>query len=136
MRPVTTKSYILNDMAATKNIAPVKLELLMAVVHEEKAAYYSSLIQSFQANLQVSMVAKGTTHFLLSYLGVTEAPKKMIISVVRSDEAPKLISLLDETFKKGKSYKGVAFTIKLTSVIGTLVYGFLANDKRTVKEEA
>ncbi len=123
-------------MTATKNIAPVKLELLMAVVHEEKAAYYSSLIQSFQANLQVSMVAKGTTHFLLSYLGVTEAPKKMIISVVRSDEAPKLISLLDETFKKGKSYKGIAFTIKLTSVIGTLVYGFLANDKRTVKEEA
>ena len=83
-KPVTTKSYILNDMAATKNIAPVKLELLMAVVHEEKAAYYSSLIQSFQANLQVSMVAKGTTHFLLSYLGVTEAPKKMIREKIRA----------------------------------------------------
>ena len=55
---------------------------------------------------------------------------------MRADEAPKLVERLDETFKKGKSYKGVAFTVKLTSVIGTLVYGFLANDKRTVKEEA
>ena len=123
-------------MPQTRNIAPVKLELLMAIVHNEKTAYYSSIIQSHQANLQFSMAAKGTTHLVLSYLGFTEQPKTLLLSVVRADEAPKLIELLDETFKKGKSYKGVAFTVNLTSVIGTLVYGFLANDKRTVKEEA
>lgn len=123
-------------MAKTKNMAPMKLELLMAIVHKEKSSYFSSLIQSHQANLQFSVAAKGTTHLVLSYLGLTENPKKLLISVVRADEAPKLIELLDETFKKGKEYKGIAFTVKLTSVIGTLVYGFLANDKRTVKEEA
>ncbi len=123
-------------MAQTRNIAPIKLEMLMAIVHNEKAAYYSSIIQSHQANLQFSMAAKGTTHLVLSYLGITEEPKTLLISVVRADEAPKLIEQLEETFKKGKNYKGVAFTIKLTSVIGTLVYGFLANDKRAVKEEA
>lgn len=123
-------------MAQTRNIAPMKLELLMAVVHNEKVAYYSSIIQSHQANLQFSMAAKGTTHLVLSYLGINEEPKTLLMSVVRADEAPKLIEQLEETFKKGKNYKGVAFTIKLTSVIGTLVYGFLANDKRAVKEEA
>jgi hypothetical protein len=123
-------------MAKTRNIAPMKLELLMAVVHNEKAAYYSSLIQQHQANLQFSVPAKGTTHLVLSYLGITEHPKTLLISIVRSDEAPKLIELLEETFQKGKTYKGIAYTISLTSVIGTLVYGFLANDKRTVKEEA
>lgn len=123
-------------MTKTRNIAPMKLELLMAVVHNEKAAYYSSLIQQHQANLQFSVPAKGTTHLVLSYLGITEHPKTLLISIVRSDEAPKLIELLEETFKKGKTYKGIAYTISLTSVIGTLVYGFLANDKRTVKEEA
>jgi hypothetical protein len=123
-------------MAETRNIAPMKLELLMAVVHNEKVAYYSSIIQSHQANIQFSMAAKGTTHLVLSYLGITEEPKTLLLSVVRADEAPKLIEQLEETFKKGKNYKGVAFTIKLTSVIGTLVYGFLANDKRAVKEEA
>ena len=55
---------------------------------------------------------------------------------MRADQAGNLISLLDETFQKGKDYKGIAYTIPLTSVIGTLVYGFLSNDKRTVKEEA
>lgn len=123
-------------MPQTRNIAPMKLELLMAVVHNEKAAYYSSLIQQHQANLQFSVPAKGTTHLVLSYLGFTEQPKTLLLSIVRSDEAPKLIELLEETFQKGKTYKGIAYTISLTSIIGTLVYGFLANDKRTVKEEA
>ena len=54
-------------MTKTRNIAPMKLELLMAVVHNEKAAYYSSLIQQHQANLQFSLPAKGTTHLVLSY---------------------------------------------------------------------
>ena len=123
-------------MEKTRSIAPMKLELLLAVVHNDKAAYYSSLIQSHQANLQLSMPAKGTTHLILSYLGLAERPKTLIISVVRADEAGRLISLLDETFKKGRDYKGLAFTVPLTSVIGALAYGFLSNDKRTVKEEA
>ena len=60
----------------------------------------------------------------------------MIASVVRSDQAGGLIELLDDTFRKGPDYKGIAFTVPLTSVIGTLTYGFLSNDKRTVKEDA
>ena len=114
----------------------MKLELLMAVVHNNKAAYFSSLIQSHKANLQLTVPAKGTTHLILDYLGLTENPKSLIVSVVRSDQAGALIELLDETFRKGKDYKGVAYTVPLSSVIGTLVYGFLSNDKRIVKEEA
>ena len=113
----------------------MKLELLMAVVHDDKAAYYSSLIQSHQANLQLTVPAKGTTHLILDYLGLTEKPKSLVVSVVRADQAAGLIELLDQTFQKGKGYKGIAFTIPMTSVIGSLVYGFLSNDKRTVKEQ-
>ena len=118
------------------NIAPVKLEMLMAVVHNEKAKYYSSLIQAHKANLQFTMPAKGTAHLILQYLGLEEKPKSLIIAIVRSDEAAGIISELEENFKKGKTYKGIAFTVRLTSVIGTMVYGFLANEKSTVKEEA
>lgn len=123
-------------MEHTRNIAPMKLELLMAVVQNDKAAFYSSLIQSHQANLQLTVPAKGTTHLILDYLGLTEKPKSLVMSVVRADQAAGLIDLLDQTFRKGKGYKGIAFTVPLTSVIGTLVYGFLSNDKRTVKEQA
>ena len=114
----------------------MKLELLAAIVHNDKAAYFSSLIQSHQANIQLTTPAKGTSHLILDYLGLTERPKSLILSVVRADQAGALIDLLNETFKKGSAYKGVAFTIPFSSVIGTLAYGFLSNDKRTVKEEA
>ena len=123
-------------MEHTRNIAPMKLELLLAIVRNDKAAFYSSLIQSHQANLQLTVPAKGTTHLILDYLGLTEKPKSLVVSVVRADQAAGLIDLLDQTFQKGKGYKGIAFTIPMTSVIGTLVYGFLSNDKRTVKEQA
>ena len=122
-------------MADTRNIAPMKLELLLAIVQNDKAAFYSSLIQSHQANLQLTVPAKGTTHLILDYLGLTEKPKSLVVSVVRADQAAGLIELLDQTFQKGKGYKGIAFTIPMTSVIGSLVYGFLSNDKRTVKEQ-
>ena len=122
-------------MEDTRNIAPMKLELLLAVVHNDKARYYSSLIQSHQANLQLSVPAKGTTHLILDTLGFTDSSKSLIVSVVRTDEAARLINLLEDTFRKGKGYKGIAFTIPMTSVIGTLAYGFLSNDKRTVKEK-
>lgn len=122
-------------MQEKHNIAPNKLELVMAVVHNSKVAYYSSLIQSHQANLQFSMAAKGTTHLLLDYLGLSDnRPKSLVMSVVRSDEAGSLINQLDEMFQKGGDYKGIAFSVRLTSIIGTLAYGFLSNDKR-VKEE-
>ena len=40
-------------MDNSRNKAPMKLELLFAVVHNDKVSYYSSLIQSYQANLRL-----------------------------------------------------------------------------------
>ena len=119
-------------MPDKKNIAPVKLELLLAIVHNNKQAYFSSLIQSQQANLQVTLPCKGTTHLILNYLGLADRPKTLVMSVVRSDEAGGIISLLHEHFLKGGDYKGVAFTLPFSSMIGTLAYGFLSNEKQVI----
>lgn len=120
-------------MDTTRNIAPMKLEVLAAIVHNDKAAYFTSLIQSHQANLYLTLPAKGTTHLILDYLGLSEKPKTLIVSIIRADQSAELIELLDLTFKKGKNLKGIAFTVPMSSVIGTLAYGFLSNDQRTVK---
>lgn len=112
----------------------MKLEVIAMVVHNSKAAYYSSLVQGHQANLQMSFPCKGTTHQLLGMLGMTDRPKTLIMSVVRADESAGLIEILQEHFHKGGDYKGVAFTVPLSSMIGTLAYGFLSNEK-IVKEE-
>ncbi|MBP5482902.1 MAG: hypothetical protein J6X99_01365 [Bacteroidales bacterium] len=123
-------------METSRNIAPIKLEMLFLVVHNKKLAYYSSIVQSHQANLQFTTAAKGTTHLILNYLGMSsERPKSLLISIVRADEAASLIDQLKDNFDKGEDYKGVAFTVKLTSVIGTLAYGFLSNEKKVVQQQ-
>ena len=48
---------------------------------------------------------------------------------------PDAVAALDEKFKTIKGGKGVAFTIPLSSVIGTLIYRFLSNNRTPVKEE-
>lgn len=116
-----------------RNVAPVKLELFVAVVRKTKAPFYSSIIRSHRVNLQLLTTASGVTHLLLNSLGLISEPKTLIAGVVREDEAQSVIDIFKEYFAKGGDYKGIAFTTELTSVIGTLVYGFLSDEKTTVK---
>ena len=113
-----------------------KLELLVTVVGRNKAEYYTDLIQSFEVNLQVAVLSRGTANAkMMELLGLTDTEKTVIFSVIQEKKIPKAIDALDDKFKTIKGGKGIAFTIPLSSVIGTLIYGFLSNNRTTVKEE-
>ena len=126
--------------SAKKSAAPKttaeKLELLVTVVSRSKTEYYVDLIQSFDVNLQLSVLSKGTANAkMMELLGLTDNEKTVIFSIIRESKIIKAIDALDQKFKTIKGGKGIAFTIPLSSVIGTLIYGFLSNNRTTVKEE-
>lgn len=113
-----------------------KLVTLITVVNRNKAEYYADLIQSFEVNLQAIALADGTADAkTMRYLGLTDTEKAVIFSVVQENRLPDALNALDEKFKTVKGGKGIAFTIPLTSVIGTLLFGFLSNNRTVVKEE-
>ena len=117
-----------------KNIAPEKLELLIAIVNAPKVRLYTNLIQSSEANLYLSVPASGTSEkAIMNYLGLNQSNRNAIFSIVREDKVKDLLELLDENFSTIKDGGGIAVTVPLSSIIGTLVYGFLSNDKRTIK---
>ena len=117
-----------------KNIAPDKLELIIAIVHSDKVRFYTSLIQSMEANLHLTLPASGTSEkAIMDYLGLNQSNRSAIISVVREDKKKDLLEALDDNFTKLKGGGGIAFTIPLSSIIGSLVYEFLSNDKPSVK---
>lgn len=117
-----------------RNIAPEKLELLVTIVDQRRAIYYNNLIRSHEANLQIVAQAKGTAAAeILEMLGLTAAEKTVIFSVVRKDRLPGLMEELEEKFRTVRGGKGVSVAVPLTSVIGTLPYAFLANDKRVAE---
>lgn len=112
-----------------------RLKLLVTIVGRQKAEYFIDLIQSFEVNMQCVMVAQGTANeSMLGLLGLS-SEKVVILSVIQESKIPDALKTLDAKFKSIKGGKGVACTIPLTSVIGTLIYGFLSNNRETVKEK-
>ena len=117
------------------NTVTDKLELLITVVGRSKAEFYTDLIQSFDVNMQMVAMAQGTANAkMLVYLGLNDADKAVILSVIQESKLPSALAVLEEKFQTIKDGKGIAFTIPLTSVIGTLIFGFLSNNKTVVKE--
>ncbi len=108
--------------------APRKLMLLVTVVDRPKAEFYADLIQSFEVNMQLIMAAEGTASTeTLHYLGLTETDKSVIFSIIREDQAPVILSTLEEKFRTIKKGKGIAFTSPMSGTIGVAIYQFLSN---------
>ncbi len=56
------------------------------------------------------------------------------IPVAARSTDPDALAALDNKFRTIKNGKGVAYTIPLSSVIGTLIFGFLSDNRMAVKE--
>lgn len=120
-----------NGSTVTEN----RLELMITIVNRSKAEYYADLIQSFDVNMQVFALASGTADAkMLAYFGLSDSDKTVIFSVIQENKIPDAFAALEEKFATIKNGKGIAYTIPLTSVIGTLIFGFLSNNRMAVKE--
>ena len=66
---------------------------------------------------------------------MTDSEKAVIFSVIQENKVPDAAHLLEQKFNSIKDGKGIAFTVPLSSVIGTLIYGFLSNNRTVVRED-
>lgn len=114
----------------SKPLAPQKLKLLFTVVNRQKAEFYMDLLQSFDVNMQLAMLAQGTAKTeMLNYLGLVDTEKAVIISVIRNDKVKDALKMLEEKFSTIKNGKGIAYTVPMTSTIGVAIYQFLCNNR-------
>ena len=121
--------------ASPNAVTSNRLKLLVTIVARNKADYFADLIQSFDVNMQMIVLAEGTANAkMLGILGLNSNEKAVIFGVIQEDKISDAMNTLEEKFNTIKDGKGVAWTIPLTSVIGTLIYGFLSNNRLTVKE--
>ncbi len=108
-----------------------RVKLLVTVVARNKAEFYMDFLTQFEINLQTAVLAQGTAHSEMLYmLGLADAEKSVILSVVREDKAAEVLGALEEKFHTIKNGKGIAFTIPMSSVIGVAIYRFLSNHRQ------
>ncbi|MDE6868058.1 MAG: hypothetical protein K2J83_02815, partial [Clostridia bacterium] len=113
-----------------------RIKLMITDVSRSKAEYFIDLIQSFNVNMQMVVLASGTASAkMLGLLGLSDNNEKAVIfSVIQENKIPSALAALENKFNSIKDGKGISFTVPLTSVIGALIYGFLSDNKQMVKE--
>lgn len=129
------KQKIAKKTGAPNTVTQNRLELLITIVNRSKGEYYMDLLHSFDVNMQFLALGHGTADAnMLSLFGLNDSEKAVIFSIISEDKLQDALPTLEEKFAKIKNGKGIAYTIPLTSVIGTLIFGFLSNNRKTVKE--
>ncbi len=117
--------------AATHKLTSNKLEVLITIVNRNKADFYIDLIQSHGVNMQFSSAARGTADIaILNRLGITDTDKAVIFSIITEENRGAILSLLEEKFRTIKNGNGIAYTIPMSSIIGTSAFLFLSNQRQ------
>lgn len=113
-----------------------KLKLLITVVNRKKAEFFMDFLQGFEVNAQMSMLAQGTARSdTLHMLGLEDADRSVIFSLIREDKSEEILRGLDHKFATVRGGKGIACTVPLSSVIGVAIYRFLSNNRTFGVEE-
>ncbi len=112
-----------------------RLELLFVIINRNKTDYYIDLLESFDVNLRLITLGHGTADAnMLALLRLNDSDKAVLMGVIRSDRIKDALATLDEKFKTVKGGNGIAYTVPMTGVIGALIFGFLSNNGKTVKD--
>ena len=109
--------------------APVKLKILVSIINREKVDFYVSNLEGFGANVQEIIYASGTTP-RKDILGIKVSEKAVLLSVVREDRIKEILAAYEDKYFQTKNGKGIAFTIPIKSMIGVMLYQFLAGIER------
>ena len=114
----------------TKDLqAPKKLKILVTIIDRKKVDFYISNLEGFGANIQEIIYASGTTP-RKDVLGIKVSEKAVLLSVVREDKVKEILATYEDKYFQTKNGKGIAFTIPIKSMIGVMLYQFLAGIER------
>ena len=111
----------------TSNVLGVKM--FVSVVPLGQAQAVVKMLESVGVNYNVITQGEGTGSKFIPNL-INENKKQIIFSFIREDLAQDVCKILKQRFSVSKASAGIAFSIKLTSVMGVSIYKFLSNTRK------
>ena len=115
---------------ATHHADVKKLKLLITVIPRAKTEFFIDLLHGYEINFQTCVSAQGTAGSeTLRLLGLANADKSVIFSVIREDKSEEILQVIRRKFESVRGGKGFAVTTPHSSVVGVAIYRFLSNHK-------
>jgi len=113
----------------TYQIKPLKL--FIVIVNRYQGDYYMQAFKQVGVSASFITYAKGTaTNDIYKLLGVSENHRDIVMSLVKDSDMTKVKKICQERFNLSKNASGIAFSIKLDSMIGVLLYKFFTDTKQ------
>ena len=104
------------------------LYLYISIVNYGHCEDIIKLYQLAGSSAQFMQKGRGTAkQQVLDVLGIEDDRKEIVYGFIPENKIPELQVELDAYFKANKRNKGIAFAIKLTSLVGARLYHFLAD---------
>lgn len=114
----------------TSNVTPLKM--FISIVPTGQGAAITKLLEKAGVNYNVSTIAEGTGYKYVPGL-INNEKKVVIFSFCSEDKTEMVCKILKQRFSVSKASNGIAFSIKLTSVMGVSIYKFLADNRKIGK---
>ncbi len=112
-----------------------KLKLFIIIVNYGQADAIIKKLESIEVGASFTITGQGTgSRDIYEVIGLTDTKKQVILTIIKEENTAKIKDLLENRFKVSRAAKGVAFSIKMTSIVGVVMYRYLAN-MRFLKEK-
>lgn len=113
-----------------ENITPIRM--FVSIVPSGQAQAIVKLIEKAGVNYNVITLAEGTGYKYVPGL-LSNEKKQVIFSFVNEESSDVVCRILRQRFSVSKASSGIAFSIKLTSVMGVSIYRFLSDNREIGK---
>ena len=108
-----------------------KLVLYTVIVPRGQGDNIMRIFKLNKSSAQFLKYGEGTaSNAIRDILGSEDTGKDIVYSIVREDAVPDIKKELDVYFVASKNNRGIAYTIRLTSVMGVKIYKFLTQTVR------
>ncbi|MFA5686658.1 MAG: hypothetical protein WCZ47_01810 [Bacilli bacterium] len=112
-----------------------KMKLLITITNYGYGKKVLRFIKKYEVALNFSVYGRGTgTQEIYRLLGLSDRRKEIIFSIVKNTHLPLLKEDINNFYLQKKEAKGIAFSVDISSVIGTSIYKYLTNT-RTLGEK-
>lgn len=105
-----------------------KLSLVVVIVDHNQSDVFVDSFMTLEANVQLTLLASGTVKKeIKNLLGLSDPKKDVLFTIMKDERLDEAFSYIETRFKISPKHKGIAFSVKMTSVVGISVYKILSN---------